>query len=203
LDLVLVSKRHADGGSPVFNVEVKHMIRPTLNRARRILEREGIATNTLVIAGAKVPIIKFVDKQSRIKVDISLENLTGVTAHETFKQWKSNTPDLEPMVAIIKQFLLMRGLNEVQYGGLGGFSIICLVYTFLYANPPPLENGVRRANFGKWLLGFLDYWGNIFDLETQRLVLVPEPHVVTKVRTSPCSAYRHLRGDHSLNTNWL
>ena len=77
------------------------------------------------------------------------------------------------MVALLKQFLAMRGLNEVHQGGLGGFSIICLVVSYL-------QHSRKGDNLGECFLGFLDYYGNQFDLSTKRIQMDP-PAVVTKV----------------------
>lgn len=40
------------------------------------------------IAKAKVPIVKFVDDLTGLKVDLSFNNNTGVVANETFKKWQ-------------------------------------------------------------------------------------------------------------------
>lgn len=40
------------------------------------------------IAKAKVPIVKFVDGLTGLKVDLSFNNDTGITANETFKEWQ-------------------------------------------------------------------------------------------------------------------
>lgn len=42
----------------------------------------------LPIGKAKVPIVKFVDRLTGLKVDLSFNNNTGITANETFKKWQ-------------------------------------------------------------------------------------------------------------------
>lgn len=42
------------------------------------------------------------------------------------------------LVLLVKAFLNQRGMNEVFTGGLGSYSIICLVVSFLQVRPPPL-----------------------------------------------------------------
>ncbi|KAI5300263.1 hypothetical protein KEM56_002589 [Ascosphaera pollenicola] len=111
------------------------------------------------IPHARVPIIKFVDKLTGLKVDLSFDNDTGTTANRTFQLWKSQYPVMPVIVSLIKQFLLLRGLHEVPNGGIGGFSIICLVTSFLQHLPfreDPL-------NLGSVLLDFFDFYGNRFD----------------------------------------
>jgi non-canonical poly(A) RNA polymerase PAPD5/7 len=169
MDLVYTSDQYSNGGNQA--------IFPSKNQLWKIgrkLEQRGIACELKVIANAKVPIIKFTDNLTGLPVDISFENLSGVEAQSYFQQWRDEFESMVFLVALIKQFLLMRGLNEVNTGGLGGFSIICLVVSYLQ-----LEG--QEGNFGDLFLGFLDYYGNKFDLNKTRIVMNPpgrEPKVL-------------------------
>jgi len=127
-----------------------------------------------VIVGAKVPLVKFVDRITTIKVDISFENDTGIKANDTFSIWKRQYPAMPILVTILKQFLQMRGLNEVQHGGLGGFSVTCLV-TSMFQNMPRIQTGqvVPEEHLGEMLLEFLDLYGN--QLDTTRTGISMEP----------------------------
>lgn len=84
-----------------------------------------------VITGARVPIIKLVDKDTGLRVDISFENNSGLSAQKTFEAWKTAYPAMPIIVSLIKQFLVMRGMSEVFSGGLGGYSVICLVVSII------------------------------------------------------------------------
>ncbi|KAF2687170.1 hypothetical protein K458DRAFT_296503 [Lentithecium fluviatile CBS 122367] len=167
LDLVYASDQHFAGG-PARIFTKKN----DLYKIAKKLSDKGIAANTKVIHAAKVPIIKFTDKVTGIPVDISFENLGGVRAQEHFKKWQVDYPDMVYIVALIKQFLVMRGVNEVNTGGLGGFSTICLVVSYL-------QLGQKPNNLSELLLGFLDYYGNHFDLDRQRIIMNP-PSRATK-----------------------
>lgn len=137
------------------------------------------------IAHAKVPIIKFVDRLTGLKVDLSFDNSTGIAANETFQVWKSQFPAMPVIVAVIKQFLLLRGLNEVPTGGLGGFSIICLVTSLLQHLP---YSGAE-PNLGGVLMDFFDFYGNKFDSRTVGIQFDP-PGYFDKVSTNlPCQVY--------------
>ena len=124
--------------------------------------------------GAKVPLVKFVDRTTAIKVDVSFENDTGVIANDTFALWKKQFPAMPLLVTIIKQFLMMRGMNEVQHGGLGGFSVTCLV-TSLLQNMPRVQSGelIPEQNLGEILIEFLDFYGN--QLDTTRTGITMDP----------------------------
>lgn len=137
-------------------------------------QKQRLCDSFVVIAKAKVPIIKWIDKPTGLPVDISFENLSGEAAQVTLREWTSKFPNMHYLVALVKQFLLMRrDMNEVQHGGLGGFSIICLVVSFYQHNS-------TGENLGEIFLRFLDYYGNKFDLRHRRIVMDP-PAILLKV----------------------
>lgn len=117
---------------------------------------------------ARVPIIKFVDKLTGLRVDMSFDNDSGIIANDTFQVWKREFPVMPVIVSVIKQFLLLRGLNEVPTGGLGGFSITCLVTSLLQHMPYS-----RSQSVGSILLDFFNFYGNIFDFETVGIRMRP------------------------------
>lgn len=117
---------------------------------------------------ARVPIIKFVDKLTGLRVDMSFDNDSGIIANHTFHEWKAQFPAMPVIVSVIKQFLLLRGLNEVPTGGLGGFSITCLVTSLLQHMPYHQKQPV-----GSILLDFFNFYGNVFDFETIGIRMSP------------------------------
>ncbi|CAI6340645.1 unnamed protein product [Periconia digitata] len=161
MDLVYRTHRYRQTGQQMITTSTSK-----LHKIGRALQDAGVAKNLVVIGKAKVPIIKFEDARTGIQVDISFENLSGVDALSTVKRWVHEYPDMIYLVSLVKQFLVMRGFNEVNTGGLGGFSIICLVVSYLQHAPRPND-------VGEVLLGFLDHYGNKFDLATQRIVMQP------------------------------
>jgi non-canonical poly(A) RNA polymerase PAPD5/7 len=175
MDLVYASDRYCNGGPPVLQTGTdRNAFQKTLYKAADRLKRVGIARNTTVIGKARVPIIKFKDRLTNLDVDISFENLSGVQAQATFDEWKQNYPDMLYLVVLVKQLLVMRGLNEVHTGGLGGFSIICLIVNFI-------QNTQKAENLGGCFLNFLKYYGKDFDLARKRIQMNP-PRVLDKVR---------------------
>jgi len=121
-----------------------------------------------IIPSAKVPIIKFRDSLTGLHVDLSFDSATGTDVVEVYHQWKRQFPALPILASIIKQFLMMRSLNDVASGGLGGYSVICLVVSYLQQTP--LE---KHGDYGELLLGFLNLYGNEFDLATYYISLDP------------------------------
>jgi non-canonical poly(A) RNA polymerase PAPD5/7 len=179
MDLVAVSPRYLQSGQKVFCQSNSKMHKLGQYLQNRKVAMDGTLT---VITKAKVPIIKFTDRDTDIKVDISFENDTGLVANKTFAEWKEKYPAMPVIVVLIKQMLAMRGLNEVYLGGLGGFSIICLVVSMMQ-HMPELQSGNMDAqlHYGELLLNFLDLYGNKFNLQSTGITMNP-PSYYDKIR---------------------
>jgi len=170
MDLVVISNSFRDYGQKVACQTSKQMHRFSNYLRKTVAEPDSVET----IVGAKVPIIKFVDKITAIRVDISFENDTGIIANDTFASWKRQFPAMPILVTLIKQFLMMRGLNEVATGGLGGFSVTCLV-TSMLQNMPRVQTGelIPEQHLGEMLLEFLDLYGNQLDIARTGITMNP------------------------------
>lgn len=162
----------------------------------RFIEREGLLIDGSLelIFGAKVPLVKYIDKLTGLKVDISFENTTGLVANQTFQNWKSQFPAMPILVTLIKHLLAMRGLNEPVNGGIGGFSVTCLVVSLLQ-NMPQVQSRtmIPEHHLGEVLMEFLDLYGNQFNTSTTAVV-VDRPGYVSKVRISPINIGLRLFG---------
>lgn len=171
MDVVVISESFRVSGVKVACQSSKEM-----HRFGDHLRKSGFAEadSVEVIPWAKVPLIKFVDQITGIRVDVSFENQTGLTANDTFNAWKSQFPAMPVIVTLIKQFLLMRGLNEVVCGGLGGFSVTCLV-TSLLQNLPRFQTGelIPEQHLGEILIEFLDLYGNRLDTARTGITMNP------------------------------
>lgn len=156
MDLVLLSRQFMNSNRKFLCQRVREIY-----SFGRYLEDLGITVPGSIetIAHARVPIIKFVDKLTGLKVDLSFDNDSGIAANDTFKVWKAEYPSMPVIVSVIKQLLLLRGLNEVPSGGLGGFSIICLVVSLLQHLP----HGTAEPNLGSILMDFFDFYGIKFN----------------------------------------
>jgi non-canonical poly(A) RNA polymerase PAPD5/7 len=149
----------------------------TVTTFARFIRNQGLAQGIVKpILHAKVPIIKFVERISGLKVDLSFDNDTGVTANETFHKWKVQYPAMPILVSIIKHFLMIRGLNDVAFGGLGGFSVICLVTSLVQHFPSTSQ----PPNLGLMLLEFFNLYGNLFNRHDIAIRLDP-PSYISKV----------------------
>lgn len=175
MDLVLISRRFQQTGIPVFNPRYTQ-----LQQVLTVLRKAGITADhgSQVIAKAKVPIVKFVDRLTGLHVDISFENMTGITALSSFDAWKAQYPQFTVLVTLIKQFLLMRNLNEVHSGGLGGFSVACLVVSMLQ-HSPDIQSG-NPPTLGALLLRFFKLYGSDFNMTSLGISVNP-PKYIPKV----------------------
>lgn len=124
------------------------------------LRQLKLATKIEVIAKTKVPIIKFVDPQLGVHVDISFERVNGIHAAQNIRKWIAQMPGLREMVLIIKQFLSLRKLNNPHVGGLGGYATIIMAYHFLRMHPKVSSNTMSVPdNLGPLLIEFFELYG--------------------------------------------
>lgn len=79
------------------------------------------------------------------------------------------------IVSVIKQLLMIRGLNDNSSGGLGGFSTICMVTSLLQHMPCH-----QYPNLGEILIEFFNLYGNLLDYKTIGIRLDP-PAYINKV----------------------
>lgn len=163
----------------------------TLYKFRSLLQVQGLANSDSieVIAGARIPLVKYVDKLTGLKVDVSFENLGGVDAISTFLKWKQMYPAMPILVTVVKHFLLMRGLNEPVNGGIGGFSVICLVVSMFQLMPQIQSRSVvAEHHLGEMLLEFFKLYGQNFNYQVNAISLTPaagKVGYIRKVRQHP------------------
>ncbi|KAH9216682.1 hypothetical protein DL95DRAFT_362981 [Leptodontidium sp. 2 PMI_412] len=175
MDLVCVSSEYLDRGKKIFGQGMRG-----LQVFRKFLVEHGLPLNgqVEVISGAKVPLVKYVDKLTGLKVDISFENSTGLVANDTFQAWKREFPAMPILVTLIKHLLAMRGLNEPVNGGIGGFSVTCLVVSLLQHMPQVQSRTmIPEHHLGEVLMEFLDLYGNQFNTTTTAISLNPPGYV--------------------------
>jgi len=184
LDLVLCSDSVMEGNYP------KYSNSKSLWALKAMLINSGVARNNdiEVIAKARVPLVKFIDSRTGLKVDVSFENLTGINAIKTFLAWKQQYPAMPVVVTLIKHFLAMRGLNEPVNGGIGGFSVICLVVSLLQHRPDVQSRSMNpEHHYGDILMDFFDFYGNRFNYRTTAISLNPPAYIPKVSATFPFS----------------
>ncbi|KAF5776975.1 putative polynucleotide adenylyltransferase [Helianthus annuus] len=123
----------------------------------KALSQRGVAKKIQVIAKARVPIIKFVEKRSGISFDVSFDMENGPKAAEYIQDAISKWPPLRPLCLILKVFLQQRELNEVYSGGIGSYALLAMLIAMLRNSM-----GTRASpehNLGVLLVTFFDMYG--------------------------------------------
>ncbi|KAL9932845.1 hypothetical protein V8E36_008100 [Tilletia maclaganii] len=132
-----------------------------------ILRTNNLTTGDVqVIAKAKVPIIKFNCSYGDYKVDISVNQANGLTAADYVCDSLEKQPALRPLIMVVKQLLSSRNLSEVYLGGLGSYSVILTVISFMQMHPRIQRCEIDPArNLGVLLLEMLELYGKRFGYE--------------------------------------
>ncbi|KAI1175655.1 hypothetical protein F4777DRAFT_549448 [Nemania sp. FL0916] len=186
MDIAICSRSFVDGGEPLYDKK------RFLWQMKSYLEWNRVPYKGEVeaITKAKVPLLKYADDHTGLKVDISFEKMDGYKAIDTFRKWKEQYPAMPPLVALIKHFLLMRRLNEPVSGGIGGFTVICMVVHLLQMMPQVQSGSMKDEHLGELLMEFLDYYGHRFEYETVAIRMDP-PGTINKAKASTV-VYRNL-----------
>ncbi|KAJ3017418.1 hypothetical protein HKX48_003554 [Thoreauomyces humboldtii] len=146
-----------------------------LQKLKRALQSRNICSKIDVIASAKVPIIKMVDSLTNYPADISFNVDGGIRAAKIVKTFIEDPlygAGLRPLLLIMKQFLLQRGLNEVFTGGMGSYALMCLIVAFLKMHPLLQTRQMKASeNLGVLLLEFLEFYGIHFNYRSMGIGL--------------------------------
>ncbi|XP_073006870.1 uncharacterized protein [Typha latifolia] len=129
----------------------------------RALSQRSIVRKMQVIAKARVPIVKFVEKRSGLAFDISFDVDSGPKAADFIKDAVKKLPPLRPLCLILKVFLQQRELNEVYSGGIGSYALLTMLITHLQMHWKGQElQGLHQSmeqNLGILLVNFFDFFG--------------------------------------------
>lgn len=122
----------------------------------------AVEGSILVLDKTTVPIIKFIDKQTEVKVDISFNHKTGLQSVGVIQEFILQFPLLPKLFLVLKQFLTQRQLNEVFYGGISSYALLLLLVSFLQLHPRQAANDAT-ANLGVLLIEFFELYGRNFN----------------------------------------
>jgi hypothetical protein len=134
--------------------------------ARKLKSESWIDPRSMkLIERAVVPVITVSTKDTKartIQLDISFDGPGhhGLQAIDMVSEILEELPMLRPLVLILKQFLLDRGLLTAYTGGLSSYCLFLMVARYLQ------EQQTSWGDCGSLLMGFLDFYGNCFDPRT-------------------------------------
>ncbi|KAG0201551.1 hypothetical protein BGX28_005669 [Mortierella sp. GBA30] len=128
------------------------------------LRKGGIAVDISVIAGARVPLVKFKETNSRIPVDVSFNISNGIKSAEVIKRHLEDHPGLRPLTMIMKHFLMLKNHNEVFTGGLGSYTTTLMILSFLQMHPQIQAKMLNEVeSLGTLLIEFFELYGKCFN----------------------------------------
>jgi non-canonical poly(A) RNA polymerase PAPD5/7 len=135
-----------------------------LNQLKDALIRESVTDkdNIKVLDKASVPIIKVTETKTDLRIDISFNMINGVKSAALIKEYLNEFPCLRYLAMVLKQFLLQRDLNEVWTGGIGSYSLILMIVSFLQLHPR-IDARSSDNNLGVLLIEFFELYGKQFN----------------------------------------
>ena len=80
-----------------------------------VFRASGISSDIRIVDSATVPIVKMIDNDTKMFLDISFNTAQGLKAAEYINEMRKLYPLLEPLVYVLKQFLVERSLNQVFF----------------------------------------------------------------------------------------
>ncbi|KAK3804620.1 MAG: hypothetical protein J3Q66DRAFT_376208 [Benniella sp.] len=135
-----------------------------LNRLASHLRRSGIANEVTVISKAKVPLVKFKESITGIPVDISFNLTNGIDSGQVISTYINEIPALRPLTMLVKYFLMIKNHNEVYKGGIGSYTTVIMILSFLQMHPQiQVGNIDPMDNLGVLLIEFFELYGLCFN----------------------------------------
>ena len=110
-----------------------------------------------IIINATVPKIKAYSKQTKIELDISVDNSNGIKNSMIIMNAIKNKK-LRNIMIILKILLKINNLEKTTLGGMNSFLLFHLVYYFVV-----IKNSTKTENEFQLLHNFLFYYGFEFD----------------------------------------
>ncbi|EDX14313.1 inactive non-canonical poly(A) RNA polymerase protein Trf4-2 [Drosophila simulans] len=137
-----------------------------------------------VLDKASVPVVKFTDRISRIRFDVTFNSVaSGVQAAELIKDFIRQFPELPKLVMVLKQFLSLHGFNEVyNSGGVSSYALTLMVISFLQQHARSNKRLSDHSKLALLLIQFLDYYGRKFDFFKYGISVLGEGGCVEKER---------------------
>ena len=96
-----------------------------LETVAQALITAGITSSTEIIARARVPIVRFVEAESQVEVDLNGQSID--VASSWLLEQKRTLPFFRPVVLALKVFLAQRSFHHTYKGGIGSYLLYAMV----------------------------------------------------------------------------
>ena len=171
------------------------------------LHKANIAVkgSLMVIDKTTVPIIKFIDGLTEVKVDISFNTELGPRSVDLIKDYMQQFPHITKLIFVLKQFLTQRQLNEVYFGGINSYNLFLLFVSFFQLHPRNQASD-KSANLGVLLIEFFELYGKNFNYMKTGICIndggsyIPKEQVQNSERTDNGLLYIQEPLNHTQNT---
>ena len=115
-----------------------------LKKIARMLSEDGM-DNVKLITTAKVPIVKFIDSQSKIPVDISINNSLAAHNTELLRRYSSMDSRVKPFIISIKYWARNRGISDAAMGTFSSYAWTLIALNYLQSlEKEVLPNVLKR-----------------------------------------------------------
>ena len=148
-----------------------------------------------LLSRARIPILRYVDEDRGVKVDLCVNRDDGVRAVAVMREYGERYRAVRPLVLALKMMLKRVGLSEVYSGGINSYTLQLMAIFFLqvyYMAEGKPEGGGGSAEgegkgkgegeqqgdateLGRLFFSFLDFYGNRFDYVNYGIMLGPLP----------------------------
>ena len=96
-----------------------------LQAVAHALVQDGVAASAEVLSRAQVPIVRFVEVQSQLEVDINGQGIDRAGAW--ILEQRETLPAFRPVVLALKVFFAQRGFHKTFEGGIGSYLLYAMV----------------------------------------------------------------------------
>ncbi|KAI8346470.1 hypothetical protein B0O80DRAFT_469152 [Mortierella sp. GBAus27b] len=145
----------------------------------------GIAFDVQTILKAKVPLVKFKETTTGISVDVSFNLTNGIDSGQAIAGFIQKLPVLRPLTMLVKYFLMIKGHNEVYQGGIGSYTTVIMILSFLQMHPQvQMKNIDPMDNLGVLLIEFFELYGQCFNYSRVGLAVTDEGSYFEKALVS-------------------
>ncbi|GBM87645.1 Poly(A) RNA polymerase gld-2 A [Araneus ventricosus] len=101
---------------------------------------------------AKVPILKFVDGESGVEVDLNINNAIGIRNTQLLSSYARIDERLPPLVVLVKLWARCHSINDAKNNSLSSYSIVLMVIHYLqYRCRPPVLPCLQEIQPDKYL----------------------------------------------------
>lgn len=153
----------------------------------------------LTLIRAKVPILRFKDRISSIECDLNINNSIGIRNTHLLSAYARSDPRVAPLVQFVKFWAKSQNINDASTGTISSYSLSLMVIHYMQygCSPPALPSlqaeypaifsatqdvrlinlddrlpsfsSPNRDTLGELFHGFLNYFANRFDFETDAM----------------------------------